>query len=53
VEWKLRAKSATIVEVPKAIVIKSRASDIEPLDSIPMEERKREAGKPLYLTRYE
>lgn len=49
----MKAKSSPIVEVPKAVVISSRASDIEPLDSIPMEERKREASKPLFLTRYE
>jgi hypothetical protein len=49
----MKTKGATIVETSKAVVISSRASDIEQLDNISKEERKREASKPLYLIRYE
>jgi hypothetical protein len=49
----VKPKSLALVETSKTITISSKVSNVESLDSIPREERKREASKPLYLVRYE
>jgi len=53
VEKRLKTKSGTLVEISRAVVINSKANDIEAADEVSREERKREASKPLYLIRYE
>ncbi len=50
---KLKSKNSTCVESSKVVMITSKAADVDSLDEISREERKREASKPLYLVRYE
>jgi len=53
VERKLKAKSADVVEALQIVVTSSRVNDFEQTGSSAKEQRKKEASKPLYLTRYE
>jgi hypothetical protein len=53
VEKRLKTKSGTLVGISRAVVINSKVNDVEAADEISREERKKEASKPLYLTRYE
>jgi hypothetical protein len=53
VERRLKTKSGTLVGISRAVVINSKVNDVEATDEISREERKKEASKPLYLTRYE
>ncbi len=52
-EKRLKNKSAALIETSRAVVISSKICDIDAVDNVSREERKREASKPLYLVRYE
>ncbi len=50
---KLKTKSSTILETSETVMINSKPSNVDLLEDLSREERKKEASKPLYLIRYE